>query len=908
MSTQIPFTLARNLPVYTGTLDSDSVSVVLVTGNTGTARASLSSWSSSFVKLAGDVPSAVDTPYAPGTVAWDSTGLYVSTTDGWAKVPFYFSNWDDMYAGGLRFLRVDGAMDLSDNEKAHARKSIGVQEATTDTSGTVRLAGGMKSPGIVVPTATQVVDYVAGAIGGLPDMVEQARTLRDETSDLRDSAEQCSEDACRCAAEAAVSASEAHGDASRASTALVSALEYATRAEDAAARAEQASEIVDFDDVPEQGSMSAVRSGGIYSWTFGNFAYKPDFDVHAGDTVAHVTQEDRDRWDAAPDDWATEEDKQAVRNLSAGDSVVKAGSFSVYTSDSATPAVHVSEGNGKVVVNTSALAIESGTVDFNASHLQNNGLDILDEGDAGTYDYGGSVLDGYASTASTYNLVNRIRSSTIEYVDGLIPDVSDCVRTGADNVLTGSNLLTGDTSFTGSVAVAGDASVSKGLAIDPVSSASEGAMKLENVGGELYWNGDKVGSGGGEAGGDVYADGNNVFTGENSFEGTLLVSQPVSLASGTTVGGSEILTADTNVAVKDRDNTFTGLVEFQEQVQVAEASNLVVVSPADAYRIEGDNVYKYMTTNDVSVGVSEGDSYPVAGGAVYNAVKTHAQDLIAHTDIHNRYLYNAMANACTVHIETEGAGTTSSAYCRCIILGKAYCEPGFLRTVSVKARTASGTMPADLWLGLYAGSSGAPSGWRLVAKSINAITQVVGEWSTWYFDCPEINPEENLCLKPMLKDDTGWVDDSSRNLSIQCWTSHSPFDGETWVRDGNNTARSWVPQVYLETLRKTPPIAPQDLRLQGAYLRDGYKYYVEASGISFSFNYKLSRGAAVTLLLSYNTTTAISWSDRIRWVTSNGDVTTTEPQFVIGLVYHITFVEAGGYIMAYVGGMSVSPS
>lgn len=148
---QVPFTLARNLPVYTG--DIAGLDFVSVSGNGRTVRTSAADVLSGVVHWHdGFEPSSSFDAGESGTVAVGACAFYVYYNGAWGKVPMYSSNWDDIEPG-TRFLRVDKPMDLSVSEKANVAESIGLSTASSSHAGLVTAEDG-EGPGHVFVSST----------------------------------------------------------------------------------------------------------------------------------------------------------------------------------------------------------------------------------------------------------------------------------------------------------------------------------------------------------------------------------------------------------------------------------------------------------------------------------------------------------------------------------------------------------------------------------------------------------------------------------------------------------------------------------------------------------------------------------------------------------------------------------
>lgn len=139
--TSIPFTIAKNLPVYTGAVEGD-IDFIAVVGNNRTVRVPASSVADGFVvwKEPYEVSAGSDTGHAH-CVSADTTGFYSFADGRWAKSPTYRSNWDDL-TETTRFLKVDAGMDLTKAERDNVYASIKLGTATKTTAGLVKAQSG----------------------------------------------------------------------------------------------------------------------------------------------------------------------------------------------------------------------------------------------------------------------------------------------------------------------------------------------------------------------------------------------------------------------------------------------------------------------------------------------------------------------------------------------------------------------------------------------------------------------------------------------------------------------------------------------------------------------------------------------------------------------------------------------
>lgn len=131
--TSTPYKLVPELAVST----SSSFDIVAVINNKDTVRVNWESLTADYVRSTADIPTPGITTAPYATIATDNTGAYISTGEQWLKIPAYSDNWDDL-TSGTRFLLVNAPMELSAQEIANARTSLGLFPATDEELGLIK--------------------------------------------------------------------------------------------------------------------------------------------------------------------------------------------------------------------------------------------------------------------------------------------------------------------------------------------------------------------------------------------------------------------------------------------------------------------------------------------------------------------------------------------------------------------------------------------------------------------------------------------------------------------------------------------------------------------------------------------------------------------------------------------------
>lgn len=156
-----PVLLSRDLPFYTGTL-GDGDSILVLVGNTTLQRASSSKLFDHSVFYVEEVPNTSSDAGQRTNITWDSGGVYTYLDGEWGKSPRFTGHWED-FTEASRFLRVDGAQELSEDEQAQGIKNLGITEATNDVAGLVKKASVLRPEddwSNMVPSIRVMMDYV----------------------------------------------------------------------------------------------------------------------------------------------------------------------------------------------------------------------------------------------------------------------------------------------------------------------------------------------------------------------------------------------------------------------------------------------------------------------------------------------------------------------------------------------------------------------------------------------------------------------------------------------------------------------------------------------------------------------------------------------------------------------------
>lgn len=628
MDASFPITLLRDLPVQSGSVDPHGVHVVAVVDGRYARRVPLDSVQDVFVSRDANVPSSYDSP-SNGDMAWDSTGLYVHTDAGWGKTMLYCSNWPDL-TPTTRFLRVDAVMSLSGTEVGNALSSLGIGDATDSLRGLVRLAGSMLD-GAAVPTAATVAAYVAGELQGVRDDVAAVEVMRDEVAGMLQDVGSLESSVRSMRDDVVEASSEVHADMSRAETAASGATASAQAAreamEAAEAAADRAEAAVEFDEVATQGSRKAVRSGGLYDEFAGVRASVQDvdcaLDAHAGDSVVHITQEERERWNAGGGGGGLTPEQQTVLDRLVGGAV--AGEFSVWSAagppSSATIRSYIGSSGTALDLSADSVYIASCTGVSVGGGLEVDGSPVLTRAMLGAFPGDGVYeRDGVATVSDARAYITRsISESAGTVLANYVP-------------LHGSSRITGNLSLDGrllaSAGLFGSCLCLSGGGIGMAASPPPYQFReprLHRRANDLYWGSCRLN--GQSAGGDVTADGDNYFTGDNTFKEPLTLESNALQSSaalynhgghlywgscrldkaGGGGGGGDVYT--------DTTNCFTGVNRFQcHDVAVYKGICLPCNREAKAgsqpvlYRYGEDLYWRCTKLNDTGTSIRRSDN------------------------------------------------------------------------------------------------------------------------------------------------------------------------------------------------------------------------------------------------------------------------------------------------------------
>lgn len=171
-NTQFPLTLLRDLPQLAITPDGDTT-IPVVQSNILTGRVSWELWTAELAKLQHNTPAEQASAGTESTFAADSTGIYAYKHGEWHKAPVYNAHWDEL-GTDTRFLLVNSAMELSEQEIANARASLNIKIADQETPGLIRTMTQTEqnscpgAPLVVNPDGTA---YIVSATGSTPGVV-----------------------------------------------------------------------------------------------------------------------------------------------------------------------------------------------------------------------------------------------------------------------------------------------------------------------------------------------------------------------------------------------------------------------------------------------------------------------------------------------------------------------------------------------------------------------------------------------------------------------------------------------------------------------------------------------------------------------------------------------------------------
>ena len=183
MAGQYELKQLNELPIFNGR-PGDDVTVPAVRDNVSTVRIPWTSFTAGQVKFEGTVPAGYTTGGEDGTLAADSSGIYIYTEGLWRKAPVYTSNWNEL-TPNTRALLVNTTQDLSSDEIDNVLESLKLHTATEDKVGLVReLPDNLPADVQAVAAAkVSITDngglYVKGATADVPGVVRYAETSTD---------------------------------------------------------------------------------------------------------------------------------------------------------------------------------------------------------------------------------------------------------------------------------------------------------------------------------------------------------------------------------------------------------------------------------------------------------------------------------------------------------------------------------------------------------------------------------------------------------------------------------------------------------------------------------------------------------------------------------------------------------
>lgn len=179
---QFPLILLRDIPVSQESL-TDADTVLVIRDNTKTERVPISSFFEHIPIYITDIPTTPTAEGIEGAIAWDNTGLYTFTNGIWGKTPRLVNYWDNITQTS-RFLQVDKPLTLSEREIENVKTSIGLQNATMQVSGTVKITQAIDANDGGVTTGTQVEDYVNQKLSSITPVSESTNNLENYSGPL----------------------------------------------------------------------------------------------------------------------------------------------------------------------------------------------------------------------------------------------------------------------------------------------------------------------------------------------------------------------------------------------------------------------------------------------------------------------------------------------------------------------------------------------------------------------------------------------------------------------------------------------------------------------------------------------------------------------------------------------------
>lgn len=138
----------------------------------------------------------------------------------------------------------------------------------------------------------------------------------------------------------------------------------------------------------------------------------------------------------------------------------------------------------------------------------------------------------------------------------------------------------------------------------------------------------------------------------------------------------------------------------------------------------------------------------------------------------------------------SGAGNLWANY---IVLNPKYFEPGILRQISIKARSA-GSRTDSIWLGIFEqpdNGSNDPSTWSNIGTSFKDTVQKNGEYSVWTFNDVNVH-DKPIAICASATETSKW----STDRQIGIWASpRSADDSISYIRGGSSL--NYIPQMEI---------------------------------------------------------------------------------------------------------------
>lgn len=156
-----PIILTRDLPLSNTSLGSNDA-ILIVRNNQQTERLAgdvLPDTNKVYLTMQDTAPAEFSSIGSPGSITWDTSGVYTYTDGTWGKSPRVLYHWED-YTPTTRFVLVDKLQELSDEEKKTGRENLGIDEATDTVPGIVRIASAVSDADDGVLTAAMFAAYM----------------------------------------------------------------------------------------------------------------------------------------------------------------------------------------------------------------------------------------------------------------------------------------------------------------------------------------------------------------------------------------------------------------------------------------------------------------------------------------------------------------------------------------------------------------------------------------------------------------------------------------------------------------------------------------------------------------------------------------------------------------------------